>query len=118
MWSEEQEDLAYEMSDDLHAMERKRWTEDELAYNGSAWPMRRELTPRERDILTRILDGWWHRLIELDAARRGEDPFYLTRSINLDSELLNDPSLAWMRMDVDECQLLLNLRTTLNPRQD
>lgn len=32
-----------------------KWTEDQLAYDGSAEPQKRELTPRERDILCRLL---------------------------------------------------------------
>jgi hypothetical protein len=36
-------------------MTDREWTEDELAYNGDSHPMRRELTPRERDILYRLL---------------------------------------------------------------
>jgi hypothetical protein len=36
-------------------MADREWTEDELAYNGQSHPMRRELTPRERDILCRLL---------------------------------------------------------------
>lgn len=31
------------------------WTEDQLAYNGESEPMARELTPRERDVLCRLL---------------------------------------------------------------
>lgn len=75
--NEEQEDLGYVMADDVHAAERARWAADDLAYDGSAWPMRRDLTPRERDVLTRILDGWWHTIITIDAERRGEPPRFL-----------------------------------------
>jgi hypothetical protein len=31
------------------------WAEDQLAYNGESEPMARELTPRERDVLCRLL---------------------------------------------------------------
>lgn len=118
-YGDEEFDLALDMADDVHEAERARWSEHELAYDGySAWPMRKELTPRERDILTRILDGWWHRLIELDAENKGERLSYVTPQVNLTSEMLNDPSIAWMRMSPGECQLLLNLRQVITPRQD
>lgn len=132
--NEEQEDLGYVMADDVHAAERARWAADDLAYDGSAWPMRRDLTPRERDVLTRILDGWWHTIITIDAERRGEPPRFLhpepidvaaaTETHDVGglrlpyNPFVDDPRVSWMRMDVDECQMLLNLRTILTPRQD
>jgi hypothetical protein len=109
------------------------WKDEELAYDGSSRPQTRELTPRERDILTRVLDGWWHKIIEIDAELHGVTPNFVgaqvdigahTRSMPLGAlsiptnEILDDPRLGWMRMSPEECQLLLNLREVLTPRTD
>lgn len=109
------------------------WQENELAYDGSSEPQKRELTPRERDILTRILDGWWHKVIEIDAELHGTTPNYIGAQVDLGgystlviasglsvphNPILNDPRLGWMRMSPEECQLLLNLREVLTPRSD
>lgn len=130
---EEQEELGHQMADDIAAAEEARWAPDDLAYDGSAWPQRRDLTPRERDVLTRILGGWWHTLIDIDAELRGVKPSYTTARIDFGAHsstvdlggltigtnpLVDDPRVAWMRMDPGECQMLLNLRDVLTPRQD
>ncbi len=106
---------------------------DDLAYDGSSGPQQRDLTPRERDILCRIIGGWWHTLIEIDAEHKGEEPNYLSPQVRFGvhvsdvemgpftlqrDELLEDPRVAWLRMAPDEAQLLLNLREVLTPRAD
>jgi len=120
MTPEEQEELGWEICGLLWEKFRDEWPEEERAYDGSAWPQRRELSPLDRDILTRILIGWWHKLIELDHEQRGLSGTvnYLTTEINVTQEMLNHPSISWMRMSVDECKRLLDIRAALEPRQD
>jgi hypothetical protein len=120
MTPDEQEELGWQIRDIIWQQERDKWPEDEWAYDGSAWPQRRELSPRDRDILTRILSGWWHRLIEMDHERRGLPGRvdYLTREIMITQEMLDDPSVSWMRMSVDECKRLMDMRIALETRQD
>jgi hypothetical protein len=36
-------------------MPRKIWPKEDRAYNGDQLPMRRQLSPRERDVLVRVL---------------------------------------------------------------
>lgn len=122
--SPEQEDLGHELADALHDLERARWAPDDLAYDGwSAWPMRRELTPRERDVLTRIIEGWWHQLVAVDARiANPDDPDWWRASpigaqVNVTGEHLNQPEFSWMRMDVNECRMLLDLARVITPRQ-
>lgn len=109
------------------------WAEDDLAYDGSSRPQSRELTPRERDVLTRIITGWWHTLIQIDAEQKGERPNFLAPQVQFGlhvssvdlgplkltrDELIDDARVAWMRMDPSEAQMLLNLREVLTPRED
>lgn len=110
------------------------WAEEDLAYDGSSQPQKRELTPRERDVLCRIIGGWWHTLIEIDAEQKGERPNYLRHEVRFGEhvsevelggpfkvkrdELIDDPRVAWMRMSPEEAQMLLNLREVLTPRED
>lgn len=109
------------------------WSEDDLAYDGSSRPQSRELTPRERDVLTRIITGWWHTLVTIDAEQRGEQPQFIGAQVEFGKwvtpvdlgpfkltrdELIDDPRVAWMRMDPREAQMLLNLREVLTPRED
>lgn len=78
------------------------WTEGELAFDGSSRPQTRELTPKERDVICRILfDIWYH-----------------ARKNNTENGV---PIIAFdavpIRMGEGELDLLFAVRDVLDPRE-
>ncbi len=75
---------------------------DELAYDGSNKPQSRELTARERDILTRILNDILH---------------VLRKTRSLDSLNFMDGQ-GFIRMGLEEVPKLVEIRRVIDPRED
>lgn len=100
------------------------WREDQLAYDGSSAPLKRELTPLERDILTRILEDIKHQIIQFvndGSVITGGEPIILS-SDDLHKALRfharQDGMVTGIRMNLTEVQMVFDLIDVINPRTD
>lgn len=95
-------------------MKELTWGPDELAYDGSSRPQERELTPRERDILTRILNDIFFAIRrEVEAAPGAR----LTVTPNdLDCLIFDGRMNGGIRLELDELQLVSDIRGVIDPR--
>lgn len=87
--------------------EDPRWPECDQAYDGSTTPQRGELTPKERDILTRVI----HDIIWQLRVNNG-DPQSL-RFVNTQS----DGPANGVRIDQESVDALVRALGVLDPRQ-
>lgn len=100
-------------------MSEGNWTEDELAYDGSSEPMRRELTPRERDILTRILDDICHAiLLEATGTVLPDPPIMVSQEHIYKALGFRKLSNGGIRMNTSELNTIFELRHVITPRND
>lgn len=90
------------------------WREDQLAYDGQSRPQERELTPRERDILTRILSDI---ILQIHRVAVNDGHLSIVTTQNLD-ELMFANRLGGIRMDLHEVETIVNLREVLTPREE
>lgn len=100
---------------------RRRWTEEELAYDGDPNPKRMgRLTPRQRDILFRITEDILGglRTAAFDRGERAEGPGGPMNITSADMAALTFVNGRGIRLTVPELELLLEAAKALDPRRD
>lgn len=88
-----------------------QWQDDQLAYDGSSRPQSRMLTPRERDVLTKVLNGFKYRMLQISDYKPGDE------NIRFDITTLDMADFQWMRLELSEIMPLIQLAEVLDPRE-
>jgi hypothetical protein len=102
-------------------MSKRPYTEDELAYDGSQYRQRRALTPRERDIMCRILHDILYK-IKAHATVKDDQLWIDGRTLD-ELQFMNPMPRApshygYIRMATDEVEKLEEIIHAITPRRD